>query len=110
MRGPAQASAAIDGGAIVVALAQISLSCMQGHAHTHQRRGRPWLGMQHLLKGSSSSDGIGRTSEHGKPAVTFTTWSHHASIVLGDDLLDQRIMPDKCLAHRRGMLLQERSA
>ena len=110
MRDGAQPGTAVDGGAVVVALAQVGLAGVQRHAHAQRRGCRPGLGMQRLLEGGSGGDGIGGARKDGEAAVALAAWPHDMPIVLGDDLLDQRIMPHERLAHRIAVLLPERGA
>src|SRR5688572_28041064 len=105
-----QPSTSVDGTAVVVALAQVGLTRVQCHPYAQRRRRRPGLGMQCLLERRSSGDGIRSTGKHGEAAVTLATRPHDLSVMLGDDLLHQRIVPDECLAHCIAVLLPERGA
>ena len=66
----------------------------RGQKNTPARRLRwPGLYVQCTLDRGRGGDGIGRTGEDGEAAIALAARSHDLPAVLGDDLLDESIMP-----------------
>src|SRR6476659_4525710 len=105
-----QPSAVIDSRAIVVVHTQVGLAGVKRHAHSQRAGRRPGLIVQRLLKGGSSGDCVAGAGEDSKAAIALAAWPHHLPMVVGDDLLDEHIVPYRCLAHGIRMLLPERGA
>src|SRR5690349_14222442 len=72
----AKPGATVDGGTIVITVAQVGLAGVEGGSHANRGRRRPGLGVKSLLQGGSTRYGIGGPPEYREPAVTLTAWAH----------------------------------
>ena len=89
---PAQPGTAIDGGAIIVAFAQIGLAGVQRHPHPQRRRRRPWLGGQRLLDCDGRDHRIGGMIEDRETAIALAARAYQHAGVMCHDRLDQKIV------------------
>src|SRR5215212_6013108 len=84
----AQASTAVYRAPIVVALSEVGLSSIQSHSHSQRCGYGPGLGMEGLLRCSSSSHCICSPCEDGKAAVPFATRPYDATCMPVNYLFD----------------------
>src|SRR5206468_4220681 len=61
--------AAVDSGAVIVAVAQFNLAGVYGHAYADRRAGRPLLDPERVLQDQRGGDGIARMAEDSKDTV-----------------------------------------
>ena len=66
--------------------------------------------MKCLLESGSGGDGVGGTGKDREAAVAFSARPHDLSLVLGDDLLDKRIVAHEGSACRSRVLFPEPGA
>src|SRR5439155_16394274 len=93
MRHRAKASTAVDGGTVVIALAQISFPGVQGGAHANWSRYGPGFGVKSLLQSGSGCHGIGGPREDREPAVTFSAWAHEHTVVAAYEAFNDLVVP-----------------
>ena len=76
-----QASAAVDSGSVVVVVAQLGLTGVQGHAHVDGNAFGPCLALEKLLRSKSRDHGIRGAEEQGEDAVSCSSWSHDGAAI-----------------------------
>ena len=88
----ANAGAAIDDGAIVVAHAQVGFAGVEGYANPQRPVGWPGLGRQVTLDVDGRGDGVGRLRENGKAAIPLAPRPDVYAAVLLDATVYQNVM------------------
>src|SRR6185503_2607099 len=98
--GCSQPGAPVDGAAIVIALAQIGLACVQGETHLQRRGSWPCFLMQGFLDGRGSAQRIAGLCEDRKSTVSLATGTGHNPTALTDAVLYDFIMAHESGARR----------
>jgi len=105
-----QARTAVHGRAVVVAVTQLGLAGVEPDPYLDRAGGWPGLDREGALDRNGGGDGVWRRSEDGEAAVAFAARPDMDPVVSCDRVLEQRVMPGECDAHRLGSRFPERGA
>ena len=87
-----QTGAAVDGCAVVIAIAELPFTGVQAHAHIHGSLLRPGFGVQGSLDSRCSADPIYSALEDHETAIALTARPNDIAIVLLGQALDDLIV------------------
>src|SRR5579871_6625063 len=99
----AQASAAVDGRAIVVSIPQVCFPGVQGHAHFEGRFLGPVFLLVSSLQRACGSQGITGSGKDTEEAVAFSSMLQEMTLMLEDQAFSQRLIAGQGLSHGFGM-------